>query len=126
MILAAPAAAAGQTSASTTQPQAAPPQTQRVETYVLSITARTNGILHFRIRVPGSQPSGEEFRIRADPDNLWGASGVMGLLMASYQTKRAVVIYYKRSADPQYVGEITGVDALSDEPPWHANQPGPR
>jgi hypothetical protein len=116
--------ASGQTPEGQAAASAAAPQ--RVDTSVLAVSAHTNGRLRFWIRVPGSPATGDQFRIDPDVENPWGGSGVMGLLMASYQTKRPVRIYYRPSTDPRYVGEIVRVDTMPDSTGSQVNPQTPR
>jgi len=106
--------AGAQTSSAPTPTQTAPAPLQ-VDTWVLSVSASPAGRLRFWIRTPGAPPEGLPFIIRPDVDFPWGGSGVMGLLMASYQTKRPVRIFYHPAPDPSKVGEIVRVDAPRDD-----------
>jgi hypothetical protein len=106
------------------QPQNTTPAPLRIDTAVRSISASTGGRLRFGIVLPGSRAL-QEFGIHPNMDNAWGASGVMGLLMASYQTNQAVRIFYRPSTDPQYIGEIVRVDAL-DKFAAQVNPPTPQ
>jgi hypothetical protein len=96
-----------------TQQRMAQRPAQQVDSAVLAVSASTWGNRFlFWITVPGAPPEGRAFRIRPDRESPWGGSGVMALLMASYQTRVPVRIFYIASSEPEGVGEITRVDTI--------------
>jgi hypothetical protein len=101
---------------SQTQIQAPRPERQHIDAWVESVSASTAGRLLFWVRVPGGPPEGRPFTINPDMESPWGGSGVMGLLMTSYQLQRAIRIFYIPSAQPDGVGEIVRVDGLRNVP----------